>query len=462
MDVLMRRLNKQVLCQTYSWCRHCLTVRHASGTKRRHLQREARKQEVIQYQGVNTKPAERVYVWGYAATGALGVRSYLRPERNQCLVTEQHRPARLRFMDENDFVVNDVACGYGFTLFAAKQHNRFVVMASGINTDSQLGFHEYPKNTGRVLDYIIEPTVVSIPQMSDDTEKSKSYIKLAAGRAHSVFVTTHGVFAQGNNACGQCGRPAVEGEIFSHVSNIQKIDCLPDNVTKVVCGQDHTMFLTDTGSVYSCGLGADGQTGIETFKSVGIPTLVKGDIDGVKIIDIACKADCVLALSHSGDVFGWGNSEYSQLSVITNETQVNTPKLLPFGKYGKIVKVASGGSICAMLNDEGHVYVWGFGIVGKGPEVTMLKDPSRLPPPLFGCNELTPDVKVIDVKCGMAHYAALTDTGDVYTWGNGRYGCLGLQKTMVQNFPLKVAMPAFAHRIECGVDHMVTLCRSFS
>ena len=35
---------------------------------------------------------------------------------------------------------------------------------------------------------------------------------------------------------------------------------------QVVCGQDHTMFLTDDGEVYSCGLGADGQTG-KTFIS---------------------------------------------------------------------------------------------------------------------------------------------------------------------------------------------------
>lgn len=32
-------------------------------------------------------------------------------------------------------------------------------------------------------------------------------------------------------------------------------------VWQVVCGQDHSLFLTDKGEVYSCGWGADGQTG---------------------------------------------------------------------------------------------------------------------------------------------------------------------------------------------------------
>lgn len=30
---------------------------------------------------------------------------------------------------------------------------------------------------------------------------------------------------------------------------------------QVVCGQDHTLILTEDGRVYSCGLGVDGQTG---------------------------------------------------------------------------------------------------------------------------------------------------------------------------------------------------------
>ena len=30
---------------------------------------------------------------------------------------------------------------------------------------------------------------------------------------------------------------------------------------QVACGQDHSLFLTETGKVYACGWGADGQTG---------------------------------------------------------------------------------------------------------------------------------------------------------------------------------------------------------
>lgn len=89
--------------------------------------------------------------------------------------------------------------------------------------------------------------------------------------------------------------------------------------------------------------------GLETYENIGHPRRVKGDIDGVKIVDIASRSDAVLALSESGEVFGWGNSEYSQLSLVTSETQVSVPRHLPI-KCGRITAVATGGSICAILN----------------------------------------------------------------------------------------------------------------
>ena len=52
-------------------------------------------------------------------------------------------------MDENHFKVYDVACGFGFTLFALERNKKFHVFGTGINTDSQLGLHEFPRKSGR-------------------------------------------------------------------------------------------------------------------------------------------------------------------------------------------------------------------------------------------------------------------------------------------------------------------------
>jgi hypothetical protein len=49
--------------------------------------------------------------------------------------------------------------------------------------------------------------------------------------------------------------------------------------------------------VYACGWGADGQTGLGSYKNQSIPKLVEGDIKGERIVKVSSSADAVLALN---------------------------------------------------------------------------------------------------------------------------------------------------------------------
>ena len=51
-----------------------------------------------------------------------------------------------------------------------------------------------------------------------------------------------------------------------------------------------------------------------------------------------------------GEVFGWGNSEYSQFKMVTEEQQINKSVKLDMGPVGKVIDIASGGSMCMVLN----------------------------------------------------------------------------------------------------------------
>ena len=57
----------------------------------------------------------------------------------------------------------------------------------------------------------------------------------------------------------------------------------------------------------------------------------------------------------NGEVFGWGNSEYSQLHMATEEQQVNSPVKLNLGDVGKALDIASGGSMCMVLNGKNYL-----------------------------------------------------------------------------------------------------------
>lgn len=55
--------------------------------------------------------------------------------------------------------------------------------------------------------------------------------------------------------------------------------------------------MTSDGCVYSCGWGADGQTGLGHFQSVDRFTKVEGDILGENIKKFSSRSDFVLAVN---------------------------------------------------------------------------------------------------------------------------------------------------------------------
>lgn len=69
---------------------------------------------------------------------------------------------------------------------------------------------------------------------------------------------------------------------------------------------------------------------------------------------------------------------------------------------------AEGVRACFCCAEEGHVFVWGYGILGKGPNLMETATPERIPPTLFGLSDLNPGVGVIRIVCGLSHFAAIT------------------------------------------------------
>lgn len=405
---------------------------------------------VFQYASESTKRRKRVYLWGSSLTGALGHDKLVRPGGGYQPRPCQDKPYKTLFAEI--YKVTDVACGYGFTVFAAtadKVKSDNLVFGTGINTDSQIGYQCARK--GHPMSLLTEPVGIALPLSSDKTK----VVQVACGRAHTVVLTDkEGVLTLGNNAFGQCGRPVDPREDYLGNARVHKVQGIPGDVVQVECGQDHTLFLTADGEVYSCGWGADGQTGLGHDRSQGIPRRVRGDVGGEKIRRVACRVDCNLAVSERGELFGWGNSEYGQFGTETEGKQLNVARHLKF-PHGPVRWAASGGSTCGVVGESGEVYTWGFGILGAGPKATHSVHPVRLPRPLFG------GVAVEHLYCSLNDFAAVTERGDLYTWGINRNGCLGLGHRLPQYFPFRVSIAAEVLKVSCGNDHMAALCRSY-
>jgi len=415
-------------------------------------------QPIHKYIGTSHKRFNRIHVCGLTVTGALGVPELPLPQNKLRTRPVFSQPYPYRLMLDN---IDNVACGYGFSVFANKQANTIKVWGCGLNTDSQIGFHkgQPKKKKDRHIDvdrvsykYLMEPAPIALPLKSDKTR----VIDVACGRAHTLILTNdEGIFTLGNNAFGQCGRPIVDGEIYENSKKINRIprDTFPSPVVKVVCGMDHSLFLTKGGQIFACGWGSDGQTGLGSSKPIFEPTLVKGDLDGVTVTQLSTFADTSLAVSKDHELFAWGSSEYGQLSCVSDSTQVLKPTLLPFKKQKKIKQAAVGGTACMLLNEDGEVWVWGYGILGKGPD-------QQIPPSLFGLTDFKTNVSVRSITCGLGSFAATTNKGELYCWGKNRNGCLGIGSKRDQFFPWKIIVGSEVIDVKCGVDHMIILSKS--
>lgn len=439
---------------------------HWTAAGRSRSRREAAEAEadtpVFQYVGERATRADRIFVWGFSFSGALGVPTFVLPgsgPQPRAGSRPRRRIQAVPYRLELDQKISSAACGYGFTLLSSKTKDITKVWGMGLNKDSQLGFHRSRKDKTRGYEYVLEPSPVPLPL---DRPQETRVLQVSCGRAHSLVLTDgEGVFSMGNNSYGQCGRKVVENEIYSESHRVHRMQDFDGQVVQVACGQDHSLFLTDQGEVYSCGWGADGQTGLGHYNITSTPTKLGGDLAGVNVVQVATYGDCCLAVSADGGLFGWGNSEYLQLASVTDSTQVNVPRCLPFSGVGQVKQAACGGTGCAVLNGEGHVFVWGYGILGKGPNLLETALPEMIPPTLFGLAEFNPGVQVSRIRCGLSHFAALTNRGELFVWGKNIRGCLGIGRLEDQYFPWRVTMPGEPVDMACGVDHMVTLARSF-
>ncbi|XP_058425187.1 RCC1-like G exchanging factor-like protein isoform X2 [Diceros bicornis minor] len=392
---------------------------HWTAAGRSRSRREAAEAEaaapVVQYVGERGARADRVFVWGFSFSGALGVPTFVLPSSGpepRAGSRPRRRIQSVPYRLELDQKISSAACGYGFTLLSSKTKDVTKVWGMGLNKDSQLGFHRSRKDQTRGYEYVLEPSPIPLPL---DRPQETQVLQVSCGRAHSLILTDgEGVFSLGNNSYGQCGRKVVENEIYSESHKVHRMQDFDGQVVQVACGQDHSLFLTDKGKVYSCGWGADGQTGLGHYSITSVPTMLGGDLAGVNVVQVTTYGDCCLAVSADGGLFGWGNSEYLQLASVTDSTQVNVPRCLPFSGVGKVKQAACGGTGCAVLNGDGHVFVWGYGILGKGPNLVETALPEMIPPTLFGLTEFNPEVQVSRIRCGLSHFAALTSDD---AWG---------------------------------------------
>lgn len=131
--------------------------------------------------------------------------------------------------------------------------------------------------------------------------------------------------AFGRNPSGQLGLPDTKlCEKPTLIPGLEKV-----NIVQAAVGRHHSLFLTDTGTVYACGDNKSGQCGIgNTTPSVNTPTLI--NYRGPPIIRVGCGAEFSVILDIKGNLYTFGLPEYGQLGHNTDAKYFVTANKLSF------------------------------------------------------------------------------------------------------------------------------------
>jgi len=287
--------------------------------------------------------------------------------------------------------------------------------------------------------------------------------ELALGGSHMLAVVEDGgVWSWMYDMHGDAGPEVLgQGGGTDNLKEPQRIAGLEEMfVRQVACGRDHSLALTAGGKVFSWGGGEYGRLGLGDEEDRTEPCEVTA-LAGEVINRVACGADHSAALTEGGAIYTWGSGGDAQLGHQDSETRepLDDDALEPVrvvvdvgtkmdGKH--IVEVACGDMFTAVVSGDGLVFTWGdndWGQLGRDDTVRA-KDKAtgevtsknvRCVP---GWVRAAKDDRVTRLSCGAAHACAVTEGGEVLTWGSNEYGQVGGPRNAPEGAPKVYRVPA--------------------
>ena len=242
---------------------------------------------------------------------------------------------------------------------------------------------------------------------------------------HNILVNKNNnkVYSFGKNNYGQLG---LEDNVNRTIPTLLDFQ-FDGNPICIQLGWYHSLILTDTKKIYSFGYNGNGQLGLGDFDSRYIPTLIDFQFDGNPTI-IWQGDHYTLILTDIGKVysFGWNNNGQLGLGDTVNR---NTPMLIDFQFDGNPINIQQGNWHSLILTDTNKLYSFGdnrYGQLGLGDNI------NRYIPTLI---DFQFDGYISNIQQGGNHSMILTNTGKIYTFGYNIHGQLGLGDTDNRNIP---------------------------
>ena len=243
-----------------------------------------------------------------------------------------------------------------------------------------------------------------------DGEKSESNA-LTKGDRPSLYAT-------GGNDHGQLGFQTESG---SAIMVWKRVENIPAGPASVACGWSHTVLLTHSGRVFTCGSNSFGQLG-RTLSEGKYSASFEGPLDiPTAVVKVASGLRHCLALTADGVVYAWGANRHGQCGSSEKVSTMSSPRLL--SNVGSVVRdLAAGRRHSLLLCESGEVLVFGrsehnlfrIGVVDAE----------------LGCQRFMPDFRAVEVHSGWDHafLVGKNSLGETVAlgWGRNDRGQLGI------------------------------------
>ncbi|XP_017164556.1 X-linked retinitis pigmentosa GTPase regulator [Poecilia reticulata] len=278
--------------------------------------------------------------------------------------------------------------------------------------------------------------------------KNDRPVEIRCGKEHSAVITENGTLLMfGGNTGGQLGL-----KIKPDANKPTSVKALkPEKVKLVACGRDHTLVCTLQHCICGAGRNQKGQLGLGHNKNTKSFQLLRPFCEAAAVKMLAAGSGTSAALTEEGRLFMWGDNSVGQIG-LGDKAFAAEPRELNVGQA--VMWVSCGHRHSAFVTAHGGLYTFGESANGRlGLQVGQLAN-HRVPQQVQGIMG-----SVIQVCCGGEHTVALTEE-DVYTFGRGQYGQLGhgtFEFELHLPKPLERFRNSSARRVACGENHTAVI-----
>lgn len=286
-----------------------------------------------------------------------------------------------------------------------------------------------------------------------DLEKIKKICVFGSSGNEAIYITNDDeVYAIGSN-CSSC---LGLGDAHSSFEP-RKVDVLcKKKIVDIAFGSGpHVLAVSKNGEMYSWGHNGYCQLGNGGSGQGLTPTLINTNLQGKKILRVACGSHHSMALSQEGEIFAWGQNNCGQVGSGSTTNQPTPRKVVAVIGNKMALSIACGQTSSMALLENGEVYGWGYngnGQLGLGNNVNQ-PNPCRV--------QQLQGVIISQLVCGYAHTLALSDEGSLFSWGANSYGQLGTGNKANQVSPSKVPMNG-ERMVEIAASHYAHISAAMS